>query len=492
MALGPKIDLRQGTALVMTPQLQQAIRLLQLSNLDIADYVLAQAEQNPLLDVTVEAAPGGEADDGHSDDSPPNDDGALSGDGQLWDEDAPAGAHRDDGASRRGTLDRVADDALSLRDHLVRQVGIDIRQPADRALALQLIAQLDDAGYLPADTAALASRLGVEADRMEGVISRLQQFDPPGIFARSIAECLALQLKDRGRLDQAMGRLLDSLDLLARRDLTTLARKVGVRAAELARMVAELRTLDPKPATAFDPVQPVTVVPDVLMRRARPGRVVDDDPFAVPVVRDTAEEEESWVVELNQATLPRVLVDRQYVVRLRGGHLSSRDRDYLNEQLQAANWLVRALDQRARTILKVASEIVRRQHDFFIRGVDHLVPLTLREVAEAVDMHESTVSRVTANKYMATPRGTLELKYFFSAAISAVGGERCLSAESIRHRIRQLIEAEDCRSVLSDDQLVCRLRADGVAIARRTVAKYREAMRIPPSHQRRREKTSIL
>jgi len=263
-----------------------------------------------------------------------------------------------------------------------------------------------------------------------------------------------------------MAALLDHLDLLARRDLRGLMEVCGVDAEDLAEMIAELRRLDPKPGANHDAAPPAAVVPDVLMRREPDG---------------------GWSLELNPETLPRVLINRGFHAR---AMVICRDRDerqFLTDRLQSATWLVKSLEQRANTILKVAAEIVRRQDGFFRHGIAHLKPLILRDVAEKVEMHESTVSRVTANKYIATPRGVFELKFFFTTAIAGTGGESH-SAEAVKHRIRDLIAAERPDDVLSDDALVAKLREEGVDIARRTVAKYREALRIPSSVQRKREK----
>jgi RNA polymerase sigma-54 factor len=295
----------------------------------------------------------------------------------------------------------------------------------------------------------------------------LQEFDPPGVFARDLPECLALQLRDRNRLDPAMRLLLDNLPLLAARNAPALLRICGVDAEDLAEMVAEIKSLDPRPGHAFDPPLAQPVIPDVIMRAQRDG---------------------DWLVELNADTLPRVLVNNRYFARVSRAVHSKAEREYLSDRLQSANWLVKSLDQRATTILKVASDIVRQQDGFFRRGVQALRPLILRDIADAIGMHESTESRVTTNKDMATPRGLFELKYFFTASIAASRGGDAHSAEAVRFRIRGLIDGEPSDDTLSDERIVELLEKDGVEIARRTVAKYREAMRIPSSVQRRREK----
>ena len=338
--------------------------------------------------------------------------------------------------------------------------------PADRLIGQQLIGTVNEAGYLTSDLQSVATILGTDVAHVERVLGVLQGFDPPGVFARDLAECLALQLKDRDRYDPAMAALLANLDLIRKRDFAALKAACKVDLEDIKEMVAEIRRLNPKPGFAFgaDPVQ--SVVPDIFVRAAPDG---------------------TWLVELNSETLPRVLVNNQYMARVSKHAAREEDRVYLSECQANAAWLVKSLDQRAKTILKVAREIVRQQDAFLVLGIQHLRPLNLKTVADAISMHESTVSRVTSNKYMATPRGIFELKYFFTTAIASAEGGDAHSAESVRHRVRELIEAESAENVLSDDQIVECLRKEGIEIARRTVAKYRESLNIPSSVQRRRE-----
>ena len=493
MPLTPRLDLRQTQSLVMTPQLQQAIKLLQLSNIELTAFIEQELEQNPLL----------EADDVDRDSpmeeaaspdpvSPPADapmvdvipgqteETPLDVDYEnTWNSDSAADGgdgYAADWGGRGGRLDfETGEDALeqtpgrelSLREHLVGQLNVDIADPADRLIGLHLIEMLDETGYLRGELEEVAFVLGCDTARVEEVLARLQRFDPPGVFARSLSECLALQLREKNRLDPAMQALLDHLDMLAKRDLAGLLRVCGVDAEDLSEMIGEIRALDPKPALAFDHSVAAPVIPDVLMRAAPDG---------------------GWIIEMNNDTLPRVLVNTRYYAKISGSARSKDEKSYLSERFQSANWLVKSMHQRANTILKVATEIVRQQEGFFQRGVQHLRPLVLRDIAEVISMHESTVSRVTSNKYMATPRGIYELKYFFTQAIAGSDGGESHSAESVRHRIKTLIDNEGPTDVLSDDRIVEILKADGVDIARRTVAKYREALRIPSSVQRRREK----
>jgi RNA polymerase sigma-54 factor len=455
--IGPRLSLRQAPSLALTPELRQAIRILQMPATELIQHVEQELELNPLLERADPPAPSVEPA------SPPaaasTDEGDEGGGfAERW-IGSPAGEVE---SSRE-----VASRGLSLRDHLATQIATDIPEPRDRVIALTLLEALDEAGYVTGDIGDLARKLGAPEERVLALLPRLQQLDPPGVFARSLSECLGAQLIDRGLMDEPMARLLAHLDLVAGSDFDGVAARVGVDGPTLKRMLAGLRRLDPKPGLAFDPATAETLVPDVLMQ-PRPGG--------------------GWTVELNPETLPRLIVKRRYHAELVRTARGSEAHTYVSDRLASAKWLVRALDQRARTILKVASEIVRRQDGFFLHGVERLKPLVLRDVAAAVKLHESTVSRATSNKFMATPRGTFELRYFFATALPAGGEGESIAAEAVKRRIRELIEQEDAKSTLSDDRLVELLREGGVEIARRTVAKYRESLRIPSSVERRRRK----
>ncbi|SDG33155.1 RNA polymerase, sigma 54 subunit, RpoN/SigL [Limimonas halophila] len=476
MAISQRLEVRQSQSLVMTPQLQQAIKLLQYANLDLAAYVDQEVEQNPLLEHAAseeterDVAP---AESRRGDEDDLDDRGGDAGDWdgappQLADwSRMPAGGGSDDDGGIASFEQRLAD-SVTLRDHLLNQALPLVADARERAIAESLVDNLDEAGYLAAGVDELAALLGTDAEAVESVRQRLLGLDPTGVFARSLAECLSAQLRERDRLDPAMQALMDNLALVEDRQFDRLRRLCGVEADDLSDMLAELRALDPRPALAFGGGTAQTVVPDILMHRHPDG---------------------GFTVELNRDTLPRVLVNNRYYARIAAEARSKDDTRYLNERLQSANWLTRALDQRAQTILRVTREIVRRQHLFFVKGIEFLRPMTLREVAESVDMHESTVSRVTANKHIATPRGTFELKSFFTAAIQGSDGQ-AHSAEAVRHRIKALIDAETPGKVLSDDRIVTILRGEGIDIARRTVAKYRESMGIPSSSRRKRAKAA--
>ena len=289
---------------------------------------------------------------------------------------------------------------------------------------------------------------------------------PTGVGARTLSECLALQAREVDRYDPCMARLIDNLDLVARGEFSRLKRMCDVDDEDFAEMLAELRGYDPKPGLQYGGGAEAAVVPDILLNPADDG---------------------GWDIRINEATLPRLVINREYYVELKGGCTDKASRAWLGEKLTDANWLIKALDQRQKTILKTAAEIVKKQDGFFRRGVSELKPLTLREVAEEVDMHESTISRVTSNKYLHCDRGTFELKYFFTSGVGSADGEGA-SSEAVKARIRALTDAEDPKKILSDDTLVEMLKAEGFDLARRTVAKYREAIGIGSSVQRRRQK----
>jgi len=480
----------------MTPQLQQAIKLLQLSNVELAEYVETEIERNPLLaraeneggdaadapekssekreEMRLDEASGANeasrdldarADDVYEADSPSDggpDPSSPSGpSAQLDWSKAGSGKQR----SEDFDLEAITAEEKTLRDHLDDQLQITGLNDADRLIAGRLIEETDEAGFMRGDLQEIADVLGTEIEDVEAVLKVCQGFEPTGVMARNLQECLALQLAERDRLDPCMKLMLENLELAARRDFKRLAEICRVDQEDVVDMLAELRTLTPRPGAAFAGEAAPAITPDVFVREMPNG---------------------AYAVELNADTLPRVLLDRTYYAEVSGLSKTDEERAFLSECQANANWLIKSLDQRARTILKVASEIVRQQDGFFVSGVRALRPLNLKTVADAVEMHESTVSRVTSNKYVATPRGVFELKYFFSASIPSVQGGESHSAEAVRHRIKDMIEQESRDAVLSDDQIVERLRAFGIDIARRTVAKYRESLRIPSSVERRR------
>ena len=493
--------MRQGQSMVLTPQLLQAIKLLQMPSGELSAFIESELERNPVLersddrpdpDLAPEPAAADPAPGDWASETMPTEPGeiahALGGETEnVFDADragpaaeraAAADGPSLSGGQFSGAAGGGAEEAADLEayvasqesfcEFLTRQALVALPDPGDRMIAAALIDGLDEAGYFRGDLAEIAEQLGAPLARVESVLGALQALEPTGVFARDLAECLQLQLIERDRFDPAMAALIANLPLLAKRDYAALRRLCGVDDEDLADMIGEIRRLDPKPGRAFVGAPEPLAIPDVIVTRAH---------------------DSGWRVELNADALPRVLVNESYAAIVKRGARREEDKQYVSTQLQNAHWLTKSLEQRARTILNVASEIVRRQDGFLVEGVSALRPLNLKTVADAVGVHESTVSRATSNKYIATPRGLFEMKYFFTASLPSGGFGEAHSAEAVRYKIRQMIEAEDPRKVLSDDDIVEKLRGLDIVVARRTVAKYRDNLKSPSSMERRRLKT---
>ena len=486
----PYLDLKQTQQqqLVMTPQLQQAIKLLQLNNIELGEFIEEELEKNPLL----------EKDTSKAEDSVETPEATETKDEidrefeENWtDGDTAPPAHQDQdhstnmnvsGASSAGgstsfdnpdyNFENRLEDTKSLREHLIDQLTLACNDPRDRMIGSLLIDQLDESGYLRVNPADLVEQLACSEERVEKLLGIMKGFDPTGIFAANLQECLALQLDEKGTLDDPMQKLLDNLERITDYDPKKLADICGVNETYLADMMEEIRALNPKPAGLFDHLIVQTAIPDIIMKRQ-------------PKTQGGG-----WRVELNNDTLPRVLVNQEYYTTVASSAARKEDKEYLSNQLNSANWLVRALDQRAQTILKTAAAIIEEQSAFFNYGIEFLRPLTLKDIAEDIEMHESTVSRVTTGKYIGTPRGIFELKFFFSTALVNDSGT-AHSSESIKARIKTLIDEEDPKKILSDDKIVAALKEEGIDLARRTVAKYREGMHIGSSVQRRKQKKNL-
>ncbi|HOO81410.1 MAG TPA: RNA polymerase factor sigma-54 [Alphaproteobacteria bacterium] len=477
--LSQNLNLGQSQALVMTPQLQQAIKLLQLSNVELTEVVEEELATNPLLEKderTSEDNDSENAPEKHGEQDEIDEAFEKSNTNDDFD---PGSSMADIGAGGNSKFEdienafenRMSEDK-TLRQHLIDQLHMTFEDNRDHMIGALLIDHLDESGYLREDPEELAEKLGCSIERINTLIRELKGFDPTGIFAHDLADCMALQLSERGQLDGPMTTLLDHLDMLANHDFKGLAEICGVNETYLKDMIEEIRSLNPKPAAEFDHLVVQTAIPDVIMKRL-PKNLGG-----------------GWRVELNTETLPRVLVNNEYYAEVARSATQKKDKEYLTTQLQNANWLVRAMDQRAQTILKVAAEIIEQQDGFFNYGIEFLKPLKLSDIAAEIDMHESTVSRVTTNKYIGTPRGIFELKYFFSTALVSESGA-AHSAEAVKARIKTLTDEEDPKKILSDDKIVAILKDEGIDLARRTVAKYREAMHIGSSVQRRKQKKHL-
>lgn len=484
-----RLELRTGQSLILTPQLQQSLKILQLSSLDLNSYIAEELEKNPLLiSEDEEKTEAQEA----SDEKPENIDrpeNLFEARGQepeidmqnVWSEEQNSKAGEKDfynfsgnAAGQKGFYENgydIFESSLSkeqtIREHILEQINLDLIGPPQRIIALHLLDMLDDAGYISADFTPLAASLSCAVSQIEEVLQDLQKCDPAGIFARSLSECLELQLKDKDRFDPAMKLLLANLDLLAKNDLAKLKKTCDVSGEDLSEMIAELKALNPKPASNFSNEMVQAVQADVFVRKNN----------------------NIWHIELNSDLLPKLLVNKKYYSEISLKTNDVAQKKYLSDRLSTANWLIKTLNNRAETILKVVTELVTKQHEFFERGIMHLKPMTMREIAEKIGMHESTVSRVVSNKFVQTSFGLYELKYFFTSSISnssITEDQGNFSSQTVKHLIKQLIDSEGI-NICSDDKLAELLHAKGIDVARRTIAKYREELKIPTSSIRKRK-----
>lgn len=502
MAISPSLQLRTSQSLVMTEQLQQSIKLLQLSALELSEFVDQEMEKNPFLsseDASDEAPAATAAEEAPRDPEavrPDSDTGEMytrsldmsgaegtkgpapeTSNEDIWGGETES--HRFEethgagggGADMEGgyvsdVIEQRFSESPTLKQHLLEQVQVDFADAEQKFIAAYLIDLLDESGYLREDMSGLHEVLGCDAAQVAAALEQLRACDPAGVFAADLKDCLRLQLREQGKLTPAMETLTANLEVLAEANMKKLARLCGVPEQELSAMLAMLRMLDPRPGSHFGNEQVQTLVPDVMVRKLGAS---------------------GWRVELNADVMPRLLVNRQYHADLAGRLKGKDDKKFLNEQLANASWLVKALDQRAQTLLKVASEIVRQQELFFEHGIRYMKPMTLRHIAEQVEVHESTVSRITCNKFMATPRGVFPLKYFFSSSLADAAEGEGTSSRTVMHMIKEMVGAESTGDVLSDDAIAEKLAEKGIEVARRTVVKYRKIMHIPSSVERRRQ-----
>mgnify|MGYP000710586056 CR=1 FL=1 len=518
MALSPRLDIKQSQSLVLTPQLQQAIKMLQLSSAELVEFVAEEVAQNPLLEYgekeTGEDRRAASNTEGHEkkeankkaeetevktsddflkDDSPVNSQADTPLDnnyGESYDDNSFSdnigamptqnlglnGSNMITGGA--GNFDFTENSAeqkqagpVSLKSHLEEQLLLLQAEVYEKVIIQYLIGLMDEAGYINEETSLIAQRCGCDEEDIERIFKIAQTMEPLGVFARSLSECLKIQQIHADRYDPVMEIFLDNLEMLGERKFNELKRLCKVSKEDFLDMVEEIKALNPKPGLEFGEDIVYTVIPDVYVKVNPKGK---------------------WFVELNSENLPKVLMNNRYLNEIGDQTTKKEDKEYIDDCVQKANWLVKALDQRARTILKVSSELVRLQKKFLNDGIQYLAPINLKTIAEAIEMHESTVSRVTANKYISTPRGIFEMKFFFTNAIGSLDSENQYSSKSIKYKIKQLIDNEDPKKILSDDKIVEAIRAEDIDIARRTVAKYRESLEIPSSIIRRRMKNPVL
>lgn len=489
MAITQGLHLKQSQSMVMTPQLQQSIQILQYTSLELSAHVTQMVEQNPFLenpDSNVDSIEQSHEQDGESP-KIQEQDTLLDRTGDKWADDNVSSAvyedtdlaytgvsnfKHNDGSAQRDPFEELTSKEMTLREYINDQINIDIHTPHERMIAYYLTDQLDQSGYLDIEFKQVAEQLKCKPAEIKAVLKQLQGFDPAGVFATGLAECLTLQLKDRNRYDPVIGRLVEHLELVAIGDIKKLARLCKTSEEEVIEMCQEIKRLNPKPGDMFAADAVSIQQPDVFLKKSPEGE---------------------WVIEVNTQALPKVLVNQKYYAKLvKEVEGQKEQKKYIVEQINSANWLVKAMDQRAQTILKVATEILTQQREFFDNGVRYLKPLVLSDIAEQVELHESTVSRVVNGKYMATPMGLYELKYFFSSGVGAGASEEGgHSSTAVKYMIKELIDQEDPKKILSDDKISQILKEKGVDVARRTVMKYREALNIPSSVQRRKAKKFV-
>lgn len=488
------LQLKVSQQLTMTPQLQQAIRLLQLSTLDLQQEIQAAIDSNPLLEVGEEDIQGADShsesdsnlsreepgEKAHSDDHESNSVDETWGEGipedlpvdSRWDDIyQPSTPVRQSSGTDNGDYDFAARSTSdeSLQDHLRWQLNLTRMSDLDRLIAMAIIDSVTADGRLACTVddilASFDDEPDVEEEEVLAVLHRMQQFDPPGVLARDLRECLLVQLKqlpaDTPWLKQATDVVSGHLDLLGSRDYNLLMRRSRLNEEQLKQALALIQTLNPTPGAMISPSETEYVVPDVFVSKR----------------------EGSWVVELNPDIAPKLRINSHYASL--GKQCSSADSSYIRDNLQEARWFLKSLQSRNETLMKVASKIVEYQRGFLEYGDEAMKPMILHDIADAVEMHESTISRVTTQKYMHTPRGIFELKYFFSSHVSTDAGGEC-SSTAIRALIKKLIAAENPKKPLSDSKITTLLAEQGIQVARRTIAKYREAMIIPPSNERKR------
>ena len=494
MAITPKLEIKQSQSLLMTPQLRQAINLLQMSNLELSSVIEQELASNPLLEreddflnqdnekeQTIDDYASETEDnvdtpldvdiDNTFDDDGSDCEGYETANDYDWQDYAKNKDKRHSPEEDYDFFEQKLSSTKSLYQHLSEQIQISLADTKEKIIAFRLMSFLDESGYFRGDTKKIAAILHTEESNVTKVLNKLKEFEPSGIFAENLAECIALQLKEKDRLDIKMQTLLQNLDLLGKREYKRLQKKLNVDEDDLKEMILDIQSTNPKPALEYEQKETDYIIPDVFVRRNKYGE---------------------YYVELNSRSLPRVLIDQRYYKEIkRQSEKNKEAKKYLKTQSGSASFLIRALRQRADTILRISEEIVKTQRDFFENGIESLKPMALKDIAEAVEMHESTVSRVTANKYMHTPLGIFELKYFFSSAAGSYSGEDNQSTTAIKHKIKQMIENEDPKKILSDDKISELLAREGLKVARRTVAKYRESLKIAPSSERKREKRKI-
>ena len=475
MQISQNLKLKQSQSLVMTPQLQQAIKLLQLNNIELCDLVNKELEENPFLENktteielnefkkeentenTVEAFQNGE--------SLKDDTSSLDYENR-WDQEIKTNS----GNNNFETLDpgsiaeQTVSEKVTLKTILRQQASVEFSESKEKLISEIIIDYIEPSGWLTKNLDDLADIIGCDNDTLEKIIRRMQKFEPTGVFAKNLSECLKIQLENKGILTEDMLLLIENFDMLARGEIKSLCKVCKISEIQLTENIKNIKKLNPKPGTIYTEDNEPIYHPDVIVKHKN----------------------NSWEVELNNSTLPKIIVNEDYINELEKLTTKEGDKKFISESVTSARWLLKAIEQRNVTTLKISSEIVKQQKDFFEKGVSFLKPMILKDVAKKIGMHESTVSRVTTGKLMLTPRGIVEMKKFFTATINSTIKGESHSAASVRETLKNLITNEPLNNPLSDELIVIQLKKEGINLARRTVAKYRELLNIPSSSERRK------
>jgi len=490
MQLAQQIKMRQSQSLVMTPQLQQAIKLLQMTNLELCQFLENQQSENPFLEIDTklnnqEKKIGEQSADIKETTSVISDDiknGNVVSDDPSSNQDYENRFETD--LNERPKLDSPSsnsknvasddfDDYISslanrpetLKEHVMKQISLEIKDPTERLIASFLADNIEPTGWLSTDTQVIADETNCPISQVLRVLKKVQKFEPSGIFARNLSECLKIQLEEKSLLTEGMDLLLDNLDLLAKGELKELIKITNFNQDEISKSIVTIRSLNPKPGEAYFFDETIQNAPDVIVSKSNKG----------------------WVVELNKSTLPAVIIDEDYISKMNSTKNNESSTSFIADSIASARWLKRSVEQRNNTTLTIASAIIAQQEDFLEHGFSHLKPMVLRDIANNVGMHESTVSRVTTGLTMETPRGCFAMKYFFSVSLNSAENGETHAATAVREAIKKLILEEPSKKPLSDEAIASIMKKDGIDLARRTVAKYREIMKIPSSAQRRRQ-----
>ena len=475
MQITQNLKLKQSQSLVMTPQLQQAIKLLQLTNLELCDLVNKELEENPFLEDSKFEENKDEVD--HESETHNLEDEFVSKDAMdseikseaydnCWDKELNCNnkSQNYETIDAGSVAEQTVSEEITLKSVLTDQANLEFDKDEEKFISRVLIDYIDSSGWMTKDLKEISEVIGCEENKVQTIVDRMKDFEPSGVFAQNLQECLTIQLKAKELFNEKIKMLLENFDLLAAGEIKTICKQGNCSREEIAKNLAVIRQMNPKPGNIYATPENNIFHPDVIVKRKN----------------------NTWEVELNQSTLPKIVVNENYANQLNNLNCNQGDKKFITESIGSAKWLVKAIEQRNITTLKISSEIVQQQKEFFEKGLSYLKPMILKDVAKKIGMHESTVSRVTSAKLMLTPRGIFDMKHFFSASINSTEKGESYSAASVRETLKNLISSEPLNQPFSDEVIVSKLQKEGINLARRTVAKYRELMCIPSSAERRK------